>query len=162
MGKFAVDAENGLPIELHYTDQGEGQPVVLLHGWPLSGRSWEARCLPSIDAGYRVIAYDRRGFGQSSQPWKGYDYDTFANDLAQLMNHLDLSDAVLIGFSMGGGEVVRYLRNHGTRPGEQDRPGLGGHAVPVQDTRQSRRWSGRGVRPGNAEVGGRGPDGLPG
>ena len=113
MGKFAVDAENGLPIELHYTDQGEGQPVVLLHGWPLSGRSWEAQVPALIDAGYRVIAYDRRGFGQSSQPWKGYDYDTFANDLAQLMNHLDLSDAVLIGFSMGGGEVVRYLRNHG-------------------------------------------------
>jgi non-heme chloroperoxidase len=113
MGKFAVGAENGLPIELHYTDQGEGQPVVLLHGWPLSGRSWEAQVPALIDAGYRVIAYDRRGFGQSSQPWNGYEYNTFAADLAALMSHLDLTDAVLIGFSMGGGEVVRYLRNHG-------------------------------------------------
>ena len=113
MGKFAVGAENGLPIELHYTDQGEGQPVVLLHGWPLSGRSWEAQVPALIGAGYRVINYDRRGFGQSSQPWKGYEYDTFADDLAQLMSHLDLTDAMLIGFSMGGGEVVRYLRNHG-------------------------------------------------
>ena len=162
MGKFAVDAENGLPIELHYTDQGEGQPVVLLHGWPLSGRSWEAQVPALIDAGYRVIAYDRRGFGQSSQPWKGYDYDTFANDLAQLMNHLDLTDAVLIGFSMGGGEVVRYLRNHGHDRVSKIVLASAVHAVPVQDTRQSRRRPGRGVRPGNAEVGGRGPDGLPG
>jgi pimeloyl-ACP methyl ester carboxylesterase len=113
LAKFAVGAENGLPIELHYTDQGEGQPVVLSHGWPLSGRSWEAQVPALIGAGYRVITYDRRGFGQSSQPWNGYEYDTFANDLAELVNHLDLTDAVLIGFSMGGGEVVRYLRNHG-------------------------------------------------
>jgi non-heme chloroperoxidase len=113
VGKFAVGAENGLPIELYYTDQGEGQPVVLLHGWPLSGRSWEAQVPALIGAGYRVITYDRRGFGQSSQPWNGYDYDTFAGDLAQMMDHLDLTDAVLIGFSMGGGEVVRYVRNHG-------------------------------------------------
>ncbi len=113
MAKFAVGAENGLPIELHYTDQGEGQPVVLSHGWPLSGRSWEAQVPALIGAGYRVVSYDRRGFGQSSQPWHGYEYDTFANDLAQLVDHLDLTDAVLIGFSMGGGEVVRYLRNHG-------------------------------------------------
>ena len=113
MGKFAVGAENGLPIELHYTDHGEGQPVVLIHGWPLSGRSWEAQVPALIGAGYRVINYDRRGFGQSSQPWIGYDYDTFADDLAQLIDHLDLTDVVLIGFSMGGGEVVRYLRNHG-------------------------------------------------
>lgn len=113
MGKFAVGAENGLPIELHYTDQGDGPPVVLIHGWPLSGRSWESQVPALIGAGFRVITYDRRGFGQSSQPWHGYDYDTFADDLAALMNHLDLRDAVLIGFSMGGGEVVRYLARHG-------------------------------------------------
>ena len=113
MGKFAVGAENGLPIELHYTDQGEGQPVVLIHGWPLSGRSWESQVPALIEAGYRVITYDRRGFGQSSQPWHGYEYDTFAADLAALVDHLDLRDAVLIGFSMGGGEVVRYLSRYG-------------------------------------------------
>ena len=113
MGKFAVVAENGLPIDLHYTDHGEGQPVVLLHGWPLSGRSWEAQVPALIGAGYRVITYDRRGFGQSSQPWHGYEYDTLAADLAALINHLDLTDAILIGFSMGGGEVVRYLSTFG-------------------------------------------------
>ena len=113
MGKFAVGAENGLPIELHYTDQGDGQPVVLIHGWPLSGRSWESQVPVLIEAGYRVISYDRRGFGQSSQPWHGYEYDTFAADLAALVDHLDLRDAVLIGFSMGGGEVVRYLSRYG-------------------------------------------------
>jgi non-heme chloroperoxidase len=113
MGKFAVGAENGLPIELHYTDQGDGRPVVLIHGWPLSGRSWESQVPALIEAGYRVIAYDRRGFGQSSQPWNGYDYDTFAADLAALVDHLDLREAVLIGFSMGGGEVVRYLSRYG-------------------------------------------------
>ena len=113
MAKFAVGAENGLPIELHYTDQGEGQPAVLIHGWPLSGRSWESQVPALIEAGYRVITYDRRGFGQSSQPWHGYDYDTFTADLAALIEHLDLRDAVLIGFSMGGGEVVRYLSRHG-------------------------------------------------
>jgi non-heme chloroperoxidase len=114
MAKFAVGAENGLPIELHYTDHGEGQPVVLIHGWPLSGRSWESQEPALIEAGYRVISYDRRGFGQSSQPWHGYDYDTLAADLAGLLNHLDLTDAILIGFSMGGGEVVRYLHTYGT------------------------------------------------
>ncbi len=113
MGKFAVGAENGLPIDLHYTDYGEGQPVVLIHGWPLSARSWEAQVPALIEAGYRVITYDRRGFGQSSQPWHGYEYDTFAADLAALMDHLDLRDVVLIGFSMGGGEVVRYLGRYG-------------------------------------------------
>ena len=113
MGRYAVGAENGLPIELHFTDQGQGQPVVLIHGWPLSGRSWEAQVPALVGAGYRVITYDRRGFGQSSQPWEGYDYDTFAADLAALVDHLDLRNMVLIGFSMGGGEVVRYLRHFG-------------------------------------------------
>lgn len=114
MATLTVGTENDLPIDLHYTDQGSGRPVVLIHGWPLSGRSWERQVPALISAGYRVITYDRRGFGQSSQPWEGYDYDTFAADLDALMTYLDLEDSVLIGFSMGGGEVVRYLANHGS------------------------------------------------
>ena len=114
MGKFAVGAENGLPIELHYTDHGEGQPVVLMHGWATSSRAWDAQVPALVEAGYRVITYDRRGFGQSSQPWHGYEFDTFTADLAALIDHLDLRGAVLIGFSMGGGEVVRYLSRFGS------------------------------------------------
>ena len=113
MAKFAVGAENGLPIELHYTDHGEGQPVVLIHGWALSSGAWEAQVPALVEAGYRVITYDRRGFGRSSQPWYGYEYETFTADLAALLDHLDLTNVVLIGFSMGGGEVVRYLSRHG-------------------------------------------------
>ena len=107
MPKVAVGTENGAPIELHYNDYGAGKPVVLIHGWPLSGRSWESQVPALIDAGYRVITYDRRGFGWSSQPWNGYDYDTFAADLNALLSHLDLREATPVGFSMGGGEVVR-------------------------------------------------------
>jgi len=114
MARFAVGIENGSPVELHYTDQGTGAPVVLIHGWPLSGRSWESQVGVLVAAGYRVITYDRRGFGESSQPWGGYDYDTFAADLAALLTHLDVSGATLVGFSMGGGEVVRYLHTYGT------------------------------------------------
>src|SRR3712207_4985041 len=113
MAKLSVGTENNLPVELHYTDHGEGRPVVLVHGWPLSGRSWESQELALVGAGYRVITYDRRGFGRSSQPWHGYEYDTFTADLAALLDHLDLTDAILIGFSMGGGEVVRYLSSNG-------------------------------------------------
>ncbi len=114
MATLTVGTENGAPIDLHYTDQGTGTPVVLIHGWPLSGRSWEPQLLPLVSAGHRVITYDRRGFGESSQPWSGYDYDTFAADLAALLDHLDVRGATLVGFSMGGGEVVRYLSRHGT------------------------------------------------
>ena len=114
MGMLAVGTENGTPVELHYEDLGTGAPVVLIHGWPLSGRSWEAQVPALIAAGHRVITYDRRGFGSSSQPWNGYDYDTFAADLDALMTHLDLRDVTLVGFSMGGGEVVRYIANYGT------------------------------------------------
>lgn len=114
MPRFAVGLENGSPVELHYTDQGTGAPVVLIHGWPLSGRSWERQVSALVGAGHRVITYDRRGFGESSQPWDGYDYDTFAADLAALLTHLDVEGATLVGFSMGGGEVVRYLATYGT------------------------------------------------
>lgn len=114
MARVQVGTENGAPIELHYTDQGSGSPVVLIHGWPLSGRSWENQVPALIEAGHRVITYDRRGFGDSSQPWSGYDYDTFAADLDALLTHLDLSDVTLVGFSMGGGEVARYVGRHGT------------------------------------------------
>ncbi|WP_296950747.1 alpha/beta fold hydrolase [uncultured Massilia sp.] len=102
------------PTELYYYEQGQGQPVVLIHGWPLSHRMWESQITALSEAGYRVIAYDRRGFGQSGRPTAGYDYDTFAADLHDLMTQLDLRDAVLAGFSMGGGEVARYIGRHGT------------------------------------------------
>jgi len=114
MATVTVGTENSTPIDLYYEDHGAGRPVVLIHGWPLSGRSWEAQVPALVDAGYRVVTYDRRGFGQSSQPWAGYDYDTFAADLKALLDHLDVTDATLVGFSMGGGEVVRYLSTYGT------------------------------------------------
>jgi non-heme chloroperoxidase len=114
MSFLAVGAEHGTPIELHYEDLGTGSPVVLIHGWPLSSRSWEKQIAPLIDAGHRVITYDRRGFGESSQPWSGYDYDTLAADLNALLLHLDIAGVTLVGFSMGGGEVVRYLSRYGS------------------------------------------------
>lgn len=114
MGYIQVGTENTAPVELYYEDVGAGRPVVLIHGWPLSGRSWENQVRPLVEAGYRVITYDRRGFGKSSQPWSGYDYDTFAADLNTLMEKLDLHDATLVGFSMGGGEVARYLGTYGS------------------------------------------------
>jgi len=114
MSNITVGNENGAPIELHYEDVGSGKPVVLIHGWPLSGRSWEKQVPALVEAGYRVITYDRRGFGQSSQPWNGYEYDTFAADLHKLIIHLDLHDVTLVGFSMGGGEVARYIGTYGT------------------------------------------------
>ena len=110
---ITVGSENDSPIELHYEDHGTGKPVVLIHGWPLSGRSWEGQVPVFVEAGYRVITYDRRGFGESSQPWDGYEYDTFASDLAKLIDTLDLTDVTLIGFSMGGGELARYVTNYG-------------------------------------------------
>lgn len=113
MSKLTVGTENKTPIEIHYEDHGVGKPVVLIHGWPLSGRSWENQVPALVAAGFRVITYDRRGFGESSQPWGGYDYDTFAADLDALMRHLELRDATLVGFSMGGGEVARYIGKYG-------------------------------------------------
>ena len=100
--------------DIYYVDVGQGQPVVLIHGWPLSQRSWETQITALTKAGYRCIAYDRRGFGESGKPDAGYDYDTFASDLNDLMTQLDLNDAVLAGFSMGGGEVARYLGRYGS------------------------------------------------
>lgn len=99
---------------IYFYDQGQGQPIVLIHGWPLSHRMWESQITALTEAGYRCIAYDRRGFGESGRPAGGYDYDTFASDLNDLIEHLDLRDAVLIGFSMGGGEVARYLARYGS------------------------------------------------
>ena len=100
--------------EIYFEDRGQGRPVVLVHGWPLSHRMWESQVNALVEAGYRCIAYDRRGFGQSGRPEGGYDYDTFASDLRDLVNTLDLHDAVLAGFSMGGGEVARYLGGYGS------------------------------------------------
>jgi len=114
MNYIIVGKENSGDIGLYYEDHGTGKPVVLIHGWPLSGASWEKQVPPLVNAGYRVITYDRRGFGNSSKPMSGYDYDTFAADLDKVMTKLDLRDATLVGFSMGGGEVARYLSAYGT------------------------------------------------
>ncbi|MGI4984031.1 MAG: alpha/beta fold hydrolase [Janthinobacterium lividum] len=114
MPKIDIDAAGKETVRIHYEDYGSGKPVVLIHGWPLSGRSWEAQVPALVNAGHRVITYDRRGFGASSQPWTGYDYDTFAADLHAVLTHLDLREATLVGFSMGGGEVARYIGTYGT------------------------------------------------
>jgi non-heme chloroperoxidase len=114
MPHITVGTENGADIDIHYEDHGEGQPVVLVHGYPLDGTSWERQERVLLQEGHRVITYDRRGFGRSSQPTVGYDYDTFAADLKALLDHLDLTDIVLGGFSMGTGEVTRYLGTYGS------------------------------------------------
>jgi pimeloyl-ACP methyl ester carboxylesterase len=106
--------ENSCNIDIYYEDYGSGKPVVLIHGWPLSSSSWEKQIPSLIEAGYRVIAYDRRGFGHSSKPASGYNYDTLAEDLNKIMTKLNLRDATLVGFSMGGGEVARYLSKYGS------------------------------------------------
>jgi len=111
---ITVGNENSTEIELYYEDHGTGQAVVLIHGYPLDGSSWEKQTAALLDAGYRVITYDRRGFGKSSKPTVGYDYDTFAADLKVLLETLDLNDAVLVGFSMGTGEVARYISTYGS------------------------------------------------
>src|SRR5450830_1178245 len=101
--------------EIYFKDWGKGQPVIFSHGWPLDADMWEYQMNFLAEKGYRVIAYDRRGFGRSSQPWDGYNYDTFADDLAELIEALDLKEAVLVGFSMGGGDVARYIGRHGVK-----------------------------------------------
>jgi non-heme chloroperoxidase len=115
MSYVEVGKENSTKIHLYYEDHGSGQPVVLIHGYPLSSASWEKQIPQLLHAGHRVIAYDRRGFGKSSQPTTGYNYDTFAEDLHKLIADLRLKDAVLVGFSMGGGEVARYIGRYGSK-----------------------------------------------
>src|SRR3989475_3435770 len=115
MPYITVGKENSGNIELYYEDHGSGQPVVLIHGYPLSGASWEKQVPVLLNAGHRVITYDRRGFGKSSQPTAGYNYDTFAEDLHKLVTQLKLNDFTLVGFSMGGGEVARYIGKYGSK-----------------------------------------------
>lgn len=115
MPYIPVGKENSGNIDLYYEDHGSGKPVVLIHGYPLSGASWEKQVPVLLDAGHRVITYDRRGFGKSSQPTTGYNYDTFAEDLHKLVTQLGLRDFALVGFSMGGGEVARYLGKYGSK-----------------------------------------------
>jgi len=115
MPYVTVGKENSSKIDLYYEDHGSGQPVVLIHGYPLSGASWEKQVPALLNAGHRVITYDRRGFGKSSQPTTGYNYDTFAEDLRKLITHLELREVALVGFSMGGGEVARYLGKYGSK-----------------------------------------------
>jgi non-heme chloroperoxidase len=114
MPHLTVAKENSGNLDLYYEDHGSGRPVVLIHGYPLSGASWEKQTSALLAAGHRVITYDRRGFGRSSQPTTGYNYDTFAEDLRKLLTHLQLRDFALVGFSMGGGEVARYLGKYGS------------------------------------------------
>lgn len=114
MGFITVGTENSTDLELYYEDHGTGQPVVLIHGYPLDGSSWEKQTAALLEAGHRVITYDRRGFGRSSKATEGYDYDTFAADLKTVLDTLDLRDVVLVGFSMGSGEVGRYLGTYGS------------------------------------------------
>lgn len=112
MAMLTVGRENKADIQLYYEDRGTGRPVVLVHGWPLNGGSWERQSAALLSAGYRVVTYDRRGFGRSSAPNGGYDFDTLAKDTYQLVEALDLQNAALMGFSMGGGEVARYMSNY--------------------------------------------------
>jgi len=115
MPYITVGKENSGDIQLYYEDHGSGDPVVLIHGYPLSGTSWEKQVPVLLEAGCRVITYDRRGFGKSSQPTTGYKYDIFAEDLQKVVTHLDLRDFALVGFSMGGGEVARYIGKYGSK-----------------------------------------------
>lgn len=115
MSYVTVGKENSSDLHLYYEDHGSGDPVILVHGYPLSGASWEKQIPPLLASGHRVITYDRRGFGKSSQPTAGYNYDTFALDLHRLVTHLKLHKFALVGFSMGGGEVARYVGKYGTR-----------------------------------------------
>jgi non-heme chloroperoxidase len=114
MSYLTVGKENSGTIDLYYEDHGAGRSVILVHGWPLSSKSWEKQVPVLLESGYRVVTYDRRGFGNSGKPTVGYDYDTLAEDLHKLMTELDLAEATLVGFSMGGGEVARYLGTYGS------------------------------------------------
>ncbi|MFD1061722.1 alpha/beta fold hydrolase [Winogradskyella litorisediminis] len=111
---FITNKSGKESVDIFYEDYGKGQPVILIHGWPLSSKAWEQQRWKLVEEDYRCIAYDRRGFGRSSAPWNSYDYSSLASDLNELINQLDLEDVVIVGFSMGGGEVVRYLTNYGS------------------------------------------------
>ena len=111
---FITNEKTENPVDIFYEDYGTGQPVILIHGWPLSRKSWEQQVWKIVEEGYRCISYDRRGFGISSQPWGEYDYSTLTSDLDALINELNLKDVILVGFSMGGGEVVRYFTDYGS------------------------------------------------
>ena len=115
MPYITVGKENGTNIDIYYEDHGSGKPIILIHGYPLSGASWEKQMPVLLNAGYRVITYDRRGFGKSSQPTAGYNYDTFAADLREVITQLKLQDVTLVGFSMGGGEIARYFGKYGSK-----------------------------------------------
>src|ERR1700738_1564642 len=115
MSTITVGKENSTSIDLYYEDHGSGSPVVLIHGWPLSGASWEKETAALLAAGHRVITYDRGGFGRSSKPTVGYNYDTFAADLDAVLSTLNLTDVSLVGFSMGTGEVTRDIGKYGTK-----------------------------------------------
>ena len=122
MSTITVGKENSTPIELYYEDHGSGSPVVLIHGWPLSGASWEKQTAALLSAGHRVITYDRRGFGRSSRVGTGYNYDTFASDLNSVLTTLNLTGVSLVGFSMGTGEVTRYIGIQRHQGRDQGRP----------------------------------------
>ena len=146
MPRITVGTENHAPIEIHYEDHGSGDPVVMVHGYPLDGNSWERQERELLAQGFRVITYDRRGFGRSSQPTVGYDYNTFAADLNDLLEHLDLRDVVLVGFSMGTGEVTRYLGTYGSSRVRRAALLAAHPAVPAEDRRQPRGRRPAGVR----------------
>lgn len=112
---FITNKKSKQHVDLYYQDYGSGQPVILIHGWPLSHRAWEGQVSEIVDAGFRCISYDRRGFGVSSAPWESYDYSSLGSDLNALITQLELKDAILVGFSMGGGEVVRYFTDYGDK-----------------------------------------------
>lgn len=111
---FITNTKAKEPVDIFYEDYGSGQPVILIHGWPLSRKSWEQQVWKIVEEGYRCISYDRRGFGTTSAPWNDYDYSALASDLHALIEELGLNDAIIVGFSMGGGEVVRYLTDYGS------------------------------------------------
>ncbi len=137
MATITVGKENSTPIELYYEDHGAGSPVVLIHGWPLSGASWEKQTAALLAAGHRVITYDRRGFGRSSKPGVGYTYDTFAADLDKLLRKLDLKKVALVGFSMGSGEVTRYIGKYGADACPQSCADRNARTVSGESGRQS-------------------------
>ena len=146
MPYVTVGQENGADIALYYKDWGSGQPVVFSHGWPLSADAWDDQMLFLAQRGYRCIAHDRRGHGRSSQPWKGNDLDTYADDLAKLVEALGLTKAIHVGHSTGGGEVARYIGRHGTQRVAKAVLIERDSAADVEDGGQSGRHADRGLR----------------